>query len=85
MNENNPWATVYQNYGKKKKATTYMKREKFATKNKTKKCTFCNLSGTTILFGKEKRTLCKLHLVQLNKKHEKVLLDSNTFKKASKL
>lgn len=62
-----------------------MKKVKFDTKSKTKKCTFCDLPGTTILFGKEKRTLCKIHLAKLNAKHLEVQVNKDTFVKASKL
>ena len=46
------------------------RKEKLPTKSKTAKCTFCGKSGTTLHFGKEKRTLCREHLIQLNRKHE---------------
>ena len=62
-----------------------MKKERYGKKEKTKRCTYCNLPGTTILFGKDKRTLCKFHLSQLNAKHEQHTISSSTFKKASEL
>ena len=62
-----------------------MKKQKFDTKSKTVKCTFCGKPGTTIKFGKEKRTLCKDHLAKLNAKHQDVQVNTSTFVKASKL
>ena len=66
----NPWQEIYKNYGKAKKATTYNPKTKLPTASKTKKCTYCGKSGTTIMFGKEKRTLCRDHIIQLNSKHD---------------
>ena len=62
-----------------------MTKVRFGTKEKTKKCTFCDLPGTTITFGNENRTLCKNHLKKLNAKHDKFDVTSTTFKKASEL
>lgn len=62
-----------------------MKKVKFDTKSKTKKCTYCGKPGTTIRFGKEVRTLCKDHLKKLNAKHQEVQVNKDTFVKASKL
>lgn len=62
-----------------------MKKVKFDTKSKTKKCTFCGKPGTTIYFGKDKRTLCKFHLAKLNAKHQEVQVNKDTFVKASEL
>ena len=86
MKLNNPWAEIYKLYGKKKpNQQRYMKKQKFDTKSKTKKCTYCNLPGTTIRFGNTVRTLCKDHLKKLNAKHEDHKVTSDTFKKASEL
>jgi len=62
-----------------------MKKVRFATQDKTKKCTFCGMPGTIIFFGKEKRTLCKDHIRKLNAKHQEVQVNNDTFKKASEL
>ena len=62
-----------------------MKRERFATQDKTKKCGRCGKPGTTIHFGKETRILCTFHIKQLNAKHEKHVVSSSTFKRASSL
>ena len=69
---------------KEKNQQRVMKREKFATQDKTKQCGApdCPNPGTTIKFGKEKRILCKKHLQQLNRKHETYPV---IFKKASTL
>lgn len=73
-----PWTHIYKNMG----AKNPIKRTKIPTQSKTKKCTFCGKSGTQLRFGKEKRTLCKEHLLQLNSKHDKYY---PVFKKASEL
>lgn len=44
-----------------------------------------NSPWAIITFGKEKRTLCKIHLTKLNAKHQKVQVNQDTFKKASEL
>lgn len=68
-----------------KNQRTVMKRQKFDTKSKTKKCGRCGMPGTTIKFGKETRILCTFHLKQLNTKHENHKVTSSTFKRASDL
>lgn len=64
-----------------------MKRERFGKLEKTKRCGApdCKMPGTTIKFGKEVRILCRDHLQQLNRKHEKYTVTRDTFKKASEL
>lgn len=82
---NNPWAFINQGAHKQKNNKVVMKKVKFDTKSKTKKCTYCNLPGTRIKFGKEVRTLCKIHLQKLNRKHQEVQVNKATFVKASEL
>lgn len=82
-----PWGIILRQAAKKKplSQSRYMKKEKFGKKEKTKKCTYCNKPGTAIRFGKEVRTLCKDHLSKLNRKHQEVQVNDDTFKKASEL
>ena len=82
---NNPWAEINKGAHKPKNQKIVMKKVKFGTKEKTAKCTFCGKSGTRIKFGKEVRTLCKFHLMQLNRKHQEVQVTKATFVKASEL
>ena len=81
----NPWAIINRGAYKPKNQKIVMKKVKFGTKEKTNKCTFCDLPGTRIRFGKEVRTLCKIHLKKLNAKHQEVQVNKDTFVKASKL
>jgi len=56
-----------------------MSKQKFDTKSKTVKCTYCGKPGTKIRFGKENRTLCKDHLAKLNAKHQEFQVNDLTF------
>ena len=62
---------------------TYMKKERFATQDKTKKCSFCkNAAVRTIPAGKSIRRLCGRHLEIYNNRNEEIEV---TFKKASEI
>lgn len=85
INLNNPWAIINRGAYKKKNNKIVMTKVRFGTKEKTKKCTFCGLPGTTIRFGNENRTLCRDHIKKLNAKHDHHSVTKDTFKKASQL
>ena len=70
-----------------RRQSTTMKREKFDTKSKTKRCGApdCPYPGTTVKFGKERRILCKKHIQLLNARSEEHKVTKSTFKRASDL
>ena len=82
---NNPWGFINQGAHKPKNQKIVMKKIRLGTNEKTKKCTYCGKPGIVIYFGKEKRTLCKLCRIKLNRKHQEVQVTKATFVKASEL
>lgn len=58
----NFWLMQKQSAQKQKSQKRYMKKEKFATQDKTKKCSHCEMASViTIPLGKSLRRLCGKH------------------------
>jgi len=73
----------FYKFQESKSQKTYMKRERFATQDKTKQCSHCKLASVKIIrMGKEIRRLCPKHLQQYQNKDDKIPV---TFTKASNL
>jgi len=53
-----------------KKQTTYMTRVRLPTQAKTKKCSICGKSGTTITVNNQKFVRCKDHIKEFNMRNE---------------
>lgn len=65
-----------------KNQRNYMKREKIPTALKTKKCSICKMSGSTIRIGNQTLTRCKKHISQYNMRNEEHPVE---FERASKI
>jgi len=83
---NNPWAEIYKNYGKTKKATVYSKKTKIPTASKTikHKCSQCQRTDAIRypISEKEFRWLCPVHVTMNNRRDN---IEKSNFVRASRL